>query len=475
MKSTKKILSTSVEFTVEFDKDDFEPARLKALERLARDVKIPGFRNGKAPANVVEQHVNPNDLASHTLDLAVRTAIPKLFDGAKIVPVSIPHVDVKKYIPGEMAEIVVKADIMPEVKLAKYDQLKASREERVVADEDIDDVLARIAESYAEPSVVKRAAAAGDEVIIDFTGKKDGVAFEGGSAKDYHLRLGSGQFIPGFEDGIIGHEVGEKLNLDLTFPEDYASKELAGAKTVFEVLVKQVNEVKTPAIDDELAKKSGAFATLAELREDIKKNLQAQANHEAEERYKDDLLNELVDGSQTEAPETLVEEQIGRIKEDMLRNLQSRGLTIEDYLKKNEQTEEQWTEEVRKNAERRVISSIIVQKLADELKVEVDDVAVEKQVAEMRAVYKNDANAVAQLNDPQVVNSIRNRMRINATMDKLVELNKDNAKVISRPAFPKADATTAKSGKKAAKDTKAAKSAAKASKKATKKSAAKKD
>ncbi len=477
MKSTKKILSTSVEFTVEFNKDDFEPARLKALERLARDVKIPGFRNGKAPANVVEQHVNPNDLASHTLDLAVRTAIPKLFDGANVVPVSIPHVDVKKYIPGEMAEIVVKADIMPEVKLAKFDQLKASREQRIVADEDIEDVLKRIAESYAEPSVVQRAAAAGDEVIIDFTGKKDGVAFEGGSAKDYHLRLGSGQFIPGFEDGIIGHEVGEKLNLDLIFPADYASKELAGAKTVFEVLIKQVNEVKTPEINDDLAKKSGAFATLAELRDDIKKNLQAQADHEAEEKYKDDLLNELVDGSKTEAPETLVEEQVGRIKEDMLRNLQNRGLKIENYLEQNGQTEAQWTEEVRKNAERRVISSIIVQKLADELKVEVDDAAVEKQVAEMRAVYKNDANAVAQLNDPQVVNSIRNRMRINATMDKLIELNKDNAKVIKRPAFPKTDA--AKGGKKSAKSAKttkaAAKDVAKAGKKATKKSAAKKD
>ena len=158
MKSTKKVLSTSVEFTVEFDSGDFEPARLKALERLARDIKIPGFRNGKAPANVVEQHVDPNDLASHTLDLAVRRAIPQLFDGAGVTPVSIPHVDVKKYVPGEMAEIVVTADILPEVKMGKYDKLKSVFEERVVSDDDIKDVLERIAESYAEPSVVKRAA-----------------------------------------------------------------------------------------------------------------------------------------------------------------------------------------------------------------------------------------------------------------------------------------------------------------------------
>ena len=449
MKSTKKVLSTSIEFTVEFDKDDFEPARLKALERLARDIKIPGFRNGKAPANVVEQHVDPNDLASHTLDLAVRRAIPQLFDGAGVIPVSIPHVDVKKYVPGEMAEIVVKADIMPEVKLGKYDKLKSPREERTVSENDIEDVLHRIAESYAEPSVVKRAAKNGDEVIIDFTGKKDGVAFEGGSAKDFHLRLGSGQFIPGFEDGVIGHEVGDKFDLKLTFPEDYGNKDLAGQPTVFEILVKQVSEVKTPKIDDDLAKKSGAFATLKELKEDIKKNLEAQANHEAEEKYKDDLLNELVDDSKTEAPETLVDEQTGRIKEDMLRNLQSRGFTIEDYLKKNKQTEEDWTKEVRANAERRVMSSIIVQKLADELKIEVSEEAVAKQVAEMRAVYKNDAKAVEQLDDPQVIASIRNRMRINATMDKLVELNKTNVKVVKRPAFEPLEKPAKKAAKKA--------------------------
>lgn len=449
MKSTKKVLSTSVEFTVEFDSGDFEPARLKALERLARDIKIPGFRNGKAPANVVEQHVDPNDLASHTLDLAVRRAIPQLFDGAGVTPVSIPHVDVKKYVPGEMAEIVVTADILPEVKMGKYDKLKSVFEERVVSDEDVKDVLDRIAESYAEPSVVKRAAKKGDEVIIDFTGKKDDVAFEGGSAKDYHLRLGSGQFIPGFEDGIVGHEVGDKFDLKITFPKDYANKDLAGAPAVFEILVKQVSEVKTPKIDDDLAKKSGAFETLKELKEDIRKNLEAQANHEAEEKYKDDLLNELVDESKTEAPASLVDEQCGRIKEDMLRNLESRGFTIEDYLKKNEQKQEDWEREVRENAERRVMSSIIVQRLSDELKIEVSDEDLNKQVVEMQHVYKNDKGATEQLQDPQVINSIRNRMRINMTMDKLVELNRPYAKVVKKPAFAKEEKPAKKAAKKA--------------------------
>ncbi len=459
MKSTKKVLKTSIEFEVEFDRNDFEPARLKALERLARDIKIPGFRNGKAPANVVEQHVNPNDLATHTLDIAVRRAIPKLFADADVTPVSVPHVDIKKYVPGEMAEITVSADILPEVTLGKYDNLKSPYEEHVVEPQDIEDVLNRIAESFAEPSVVKRAAKLGDEVIIDFVGKKDDKAFDGGTAKDYHLRLGSGSFIPGFEDGIVGHEVGDKFNLDITFPADYAVSDLAGQPVVFEILLKQVSEVKTPEINDDLAKKTGEFENLADLRADIEKNLGIHAKRDADEKYKDDLLNELVDCSKTEAPKTLVDEQVEHIREDMERNLKSRGLSVEDYLKHNNQTEADWLSEIRANAERRVVSSIIVQNLADELKIKISDDDVDRQVAEMRAVYKNDADASKRLEDPQVVAGVRNRMRVNATMDKLVELNLKHAKIVKVPAFPKDDKAAAKKGgkkpgKKAAKKSK---------------------
>lgn len=444
MKSTKNVKSTSVEFEVSFDQNDFEPARLKALERLARNIKVPGFRNGKAPANVVEQHVDPNELASTTLDILVRQAIPKLFDGSGVTPVSIPRVDIKKFIPGEMAELVVAADILPEVKLGDYKKLKGHYDEPKITEADVEDVLNRIADSYAEGKVVKRKAKAGDEVIIDFVGKKDGVAFEGGSAKDFRLRLGSGAFIPGFEDGIIGHESGDKFDLKLTFPKDYGNAELAGAKTVFEILVKQVNEVVKPAIDDELAKKSGAFETLKDLRADIKKNLLAQAEHNADEHFKDDLLTALVDSSKTEAPASLVEEQATNIKEDLMRNLQTRNQKMEDFLAAREQTQDEWEAEVKKTAERRVKSSIIVQKLSDELKIEVSEQEIDQQVSDMLAVYKNDPKATEQLSTPEARNSIANRIRIGKTMDKLAELNRPHATASKKPAAKKSAAKKAK-------------------------------
>ena len=449
MKFSSKKTNTSVEFTVEFDQKDFEPARLKALERLARNIKVPGFRNGKAPANVVEQHVDPNDLASQTLDIVVRRAIPQLFNEAGVTPISIPHVDVKKYVPGEMAELTISADIMPEVKLGDYENVKVVYDESEVTDKDVEDVLHRIAESYAEPKVVKRAAKKGDEVIIDFKGKKDGKAFDGGSAKDYHLRLGSGQFIPGFEDGIIGHEVGDKFNLDITFPKDYASAELAGAKTVFEILLKQVSEIETPKIDDNLAKKSGAFETLKELREDIMKNLKSRATYEAEEKYKDLLLNEIISNSKTEAPASLVQEQFESMKEDAFRNLRSHGMELEQYLEQSKQKLEDWEAEVREAARKRVVGSIVVQKLADALGIEVSEEEAAKQVLEMREVYKNDPKALEQLNNPDVANSIRNRMRVDKTMNKLVEINKPHAKKPAKKAAKKNDKKSAK--KKASK------------------------
>lgn len=430
MKSSVEKTNTSAKFAVEFSAKDFEPARLKALERLARNIKVAGFREGRAPANVVEQHVDPNKLASETLDILVRQTIPKIFAEAKLTPISVPHVDVMKYVPGESAELSIEADIMPEVKFGDYENLDAEYAIQTITEDDVEDVLNRIAESFAETSVVKRAAKLGDEVIIDFTGKKDGVEFAGGSAKDFKLKLGSGQFIPGFEDGIVNHEVGDSFDLNLTFPEDYGNKEMAGAKTVFEVLLKQVNEVKTPAIDDELAKKTGAFEKLEDLRKDIRKNLEEQAQKQADDQYKDRLLAKLVEVSETEAPKTLVQEQVEAMRGDLLRNLKARKMELEDWLKAQGKKKDEWEKDIREAAERRVISSIVVQRLGEEMKVEISDKDIEDQLEQMRQAYAKSPEALKEIDDPRTKANIYNRLRIEAIMNKLVGINKPKAKVV---------------------------------------------
>ena len=274
-----------------------------------------------------------------------------------------------------------------------------------------------------EKKVVKRAAKLTDEVIIDFVGKKDGEAFAGGSAKDYKLVLGSKTFIPGFEDGILGHEPGDKFELKLTFPKDYGVKDLAGAKTVFEVLLKQVNEVTKAKLDDDLAKKCGPFQTLADLKADIKKNLEIQNSHRLEEKFKDDLLKALVKKSTVSAPKVLIDDQMHMIKEDMGRNAAAQGMSFDEYLKQSGETKENWEKQALEIATERVKASLVLQTLALEQKINVADDLVAAKIAELRDVYKKSPEALKNLKNPNVKMDIKNRMVIEATLDYLVKTN----------------------------------------------------
>ncbi|MBQ2672647.1 trigger factor [Candidatus Saccharibacteria bacterium] len=420
---SKKVSDSRVEITVTLDKNDLSVAREKALAKLAKEVNVEGFRKGKVPAEVAAKFIPENDLNAETIDLAVRTTVIEAFRKEEKSPLVLPSVNVTKYVPGEMAEYIAAADIVPEVKLGNFKKLGVKKEVAKVAAKDITEVLENLSSSFAEKKVVKRAAKLGDEVIIDFVGKKDGKAFKGGSAKDYHLVLGSNSFIPGFEDGIVGHEFGDKFDLKLTFPKDYGVKDLAGAKTVFEVLLKQVNEVTKAKIDDEMAKKCGPFKTLEELKADIKKNLEAQNAHRAEEKFKDQLVEALVKASKVPAPEILIEDQVKAIREDMTRNAASRGMSFEDFLKQNQETEESWEKEARKIAETRVKASLALQTLAVEQKITVSDDLVNAKIAELRDVYKKSPEALKSLKDPNVKMDIKNRMILEATLDFLVKEN----------------------------------------------------
>lgn len=420
----KKLSDSRVEITVTLDSKDLKAATEKAIEKLAKEIKVEGFRKGKVPAEVAKKFIPENDLNAETIDVAVRTTVIEAFKENEKSPLVLPNVNVTKYVPGEMAEYTATADIIPEVTLGDYKKLGVKKPETKVSEEDIKNVLNNLAESFAEKKVVKRAAKDGDEVIIDFVGKKDGEAFPGGSAKDYHLTLGSKSFIPGFEDGIIGHESGDKFDLKLTFPKDYGVKDLAGAKTVFEVLLKQVNEIVKAPIDDEMAKKCGPFKDLKELKEDIKKNLSAQNEQRTMNQYKDELVNALVKKSKVPAPEILIDDQMRMIKDDISRNAASQGMSFEDYLERAGETLENWEKEARKIAEQRVKASLVLQNLAIAEKITVSDDLVAAKIAELKDVYKKSPEAIKSLKDPNVKMDIKNRMIIEATLDYLVKVNK---------------------------------------------------
>jgi trigger factor len=263
----------------------------------------------------------------------------------------------------------------------------------------------------------------GDEVVIDFEGSLNGEKFEGGAAKDFKLGLGSKQFIPGFEEGIVGHESGDRFDLELTFPKDYHAEKLAGKKTNFNVLLKQVNEIVKPALDDELAKKCGPFKTIDDLKADIKKNLETQNSAKADEKFKDDLVNKLVEKSKVSAPEIMIKDQLNMIKNDIAQNAARQGLSFEDYLKQTAQTEEDWEKSAREIAEKRVKASLCLQVLARDEKIEAADDLVDAKINELREIYKKSKEALKNLKDPNVRQDIKNRMTIEMTLNKLVEWN----------------------------------------------------
>lgn len=446
--TTKKISETKVELKVVLDADDLHKARTQAVARLAANVKVQGFRKGKAPASLVEKQISPNDIASETIDLAVRTTMGVAFGQQKIAPIAIEKVDVTKYVPDETAEYQAIAEVLPEVKLGDFKKLKAKMDKTEPTAAEVQEIVDNIIRAYAEKNVVKRAAQNGDEVIIDFVGKKDGEAFAGGTAKDHHLTLGSGEFIPGFEEGIVGHAAGDKFDLEVTFPQDYPEKSLAGQKAIFETLVKQVNEVVVPKADDELAKKCGNFETMADLKADIKKNLETQNRHRANEKYRDDLVKELVKGSKVAAPEILIQDQLRFINDDVSRNAASHGMTLEQYLERTGQTMEEWQKAAHELAEERVKASLVLQILAREQNITASPEEVDAKIAELRDLYKKSKEAMANLKKPEVRQDIRNRLIIDKTLDFLVSANESNTKPDkSSTKTTKTKKTTAKATK----------------------------
>lgn len=427
MKTTvKKLSDTKVELTISLGSEELSAAEQVALTKMAADVKVPGFRKGKVPVSVAAKHVNPAALQEQTLDNALSKAVAEAFMAEKIQALDRPAVDVKKFVPGQELEFTAEVEIIPPVKLGNYKKLKAKRQAVEVEDKEVEEIITRMRENFTEKTEVKRAAKEGDEAVIDFTGKKDDVPFDGGAAKDFALKLGSGQFIPGFEEGVVGHKAGETFDLKLTFPKDYHAKELAGADVVFTVTLHKVNELSLPEVNDEFAAKCGPFTSADELKADIKREITAQKEREADEKLKDDLVGELAEASKVALPELLIDDQIRSIEQDLMQNLMYRGLTLDSYLQTQKFTDkDDWrAKEARPAAEKRVKAGLVLAELSKELGVEVSHEELSAQIEAMKQQYGKDPKIAERFNDPNVHRDIANRMITDKTVEQLIELNK---------------------------------------------------
>lgn len=426
MNTTVKYLSdTRVRATIKVEATELKAAEQVALKKLSKTVKVNGFRKGHVPLEVVKKNVDPNALAQETLENALSRAVAESFIENKLQALERPEVEVKKFVPGESLEFTAEADVLPKVKLGDYKKLKATEKKISVAKKDVDEVVERIRKSMAEKKEVKRAAKLGDEAVIDFVGKKDGEAFPGGTGNDYPLELGSGSFIPGFEEAIVGLKAGDKKDIELTFPKDYHAPDLKGKKVVFETTVKKINEKALPELNDEFAAKTGPFTSMSELTADIKRELEAQKKREASDELKDSLVKQLVAKSNVAVPAVLREDQIRSIEQDLMQNLMYQGLSIEQYWEqKGYKDRDAWVKaEANEAADNRIKAGLVLSELSKVLKIEATADELADHLNTYRKQYANNPEMAKRFEEPEVQREVANRLITEKTVDELVKLN----------------------------------------------------
>ena len=375
--------------TVDVEPEKFEAALNRSFERNRKKFKIRGFRDGKAPRKMVEQVYGIGAF----YDGAFQHLVPQEYEAAvkelNLVPVSEPDYSIVEVEGNSKLVFTASVFVKPEVKLGEYKGIEIKRIPTDVTDEDVDAELKRLAEEdYRLEPVEGRPAQNGDTVLIDYAGSVDGVAFEGGTAEGQNLELGSGSFIPGFEDQIVGHEVGDEFVVNVTFPEEYHAGELAGKAAEFKVTLHDIKEKIIPEINDDFAAEKSDFETLAEYREDLKKKLAEKKEKEAKSSTENELIAKAAENAEIDIPECMFDNAVENMLENYRRQISNYGIKFEDYLKMTGNDIESVREQIRPNAERQVREQLVLEAIADTENLKATDAQIEERLREMAAMYK---------------------------------------------------------------------------------------
>lgn len=413
---------TEIKIVITATEVELEPIKNSTLKRLAKNVKVAGFREGKVPLQIAEKHLEPNTYQAEFLDEALTALYADATASEKIRPVSSPNVNILKFVPFTELEFEVTTEVIGEIKLGNYRGLKLTVDKKKVAAKDISEVLDRIALQMSERKEVTRAAKNGDEVTMDFKGvDSKGEPINGADGKDYPLILGSSSFIPGFEDNMIGMKPGDEKSFELTFPKDYGVKALASKKVTFTVNAKLINEMVTPKIDDELAQKVGPFKTVDDLKEDIKKQLEFEAEQAFIRDQQNEAVKQLSEASSVELPGQLVDQQVVFELDELRRNLAYRGQTYQEFLDAEGTTEDAYKEEVlAPRASEQLKISILLAEIAEREGLTIAPEELQAQIQALKAEY-SDQKMQQQLDKPENQRDIASRMLSQKVVTFMVE------------------------------------------------------
>ena len=411
-----------VTFKLTVDNDKFEGAVTKAYNKNKGKFNIPGFRKGKAPKQIIESQYGKGVFYNDAIDMLFPEIYPSALDELNIDPIDRPDLDIEEISKDNGLVMVVNVEVKPEFELGAYKGIEISKVDNTVSEEDVEARLNEMVNRNARlTSVEDKALENGDTAVIDFEGFENGVAFEGGKGENYNLVIGSNTFIPGFEDQLVGKKAGEEVEVNVTFPETYHAENLAGKPVVFNVKVNDVKVKEVPALDDEFAKDTTEFETLAELRADVKAKLEEQAKNAADAEMRNALVEKVSANTEVEVPEAMVQHQIDNMLMELNYQLQYQGLNLEQLLQMTGRGLDELREERRADAERLVKSSLVLEAIAEKENVEANDADVDAELEKMAAMYNMEVEKIKSSLRETDIEDIKGQIKIRKTLDLLVE------------------------------------------------------
>lgn len=416
-----------VKLVIEVDSEKFEQGLQKAFAKNVNRFSIPGFRKGKAPRHMVEKFYGEQVLYEDAINAICPEAYDQAIEEQDIHPVDRPEIDIEQIGKGQTFIFTAKVTVKPEVELGQYKDVEVKKAVAVVTDEDLDKEVEKVRDQNSRLiSIDDRPVASGDTAVIDFEGFIDGVAFDGGKGTDYSLVIGSGTFIPGFEEQLIGLAAGEEKDVNVTFPEDYGSEELAGKPALFKVKVKEIKLKELPELDDEFAKDVSEFNTLEEYKADLKKKLLENAEHQAHHENEDNVVKMVVENATVDIPLVMIDNRIEDLIYDFSMRLRYQGLELNKYLEIMGMDMASFREQFKERAEKEVKTQLVIEKVGIVEGIVPTEEDTDEEIKRIAENYRQTEEEFRQHLKPDDIEYIRNTLVAKKTVDFLLE----NAKLI---------------------------------------------
>ena len=391
----EKLEKNMAKLTIEVSAEDLDKAMEKAYQKQKSRISLPGFRKGKAPRKMIESMYGKGVFMEDAVNSLVPQEYTKALGECDLEIVSQPEINVTQMEPGKALIFTADVAVKPEVTLGDYKGVEVPKSEITVTDEEVDAEVKKEQDKNARTVAVEdRAAANGDITTIDFEGFVDGVAFEGGKGPDYALTLGSGTFIPGFEDQLVGANTGDHVEVKVTFPEEYQAKELAGKEAVFQCDVKKIETKEVPELDDEFAKDVSEFDTLAEYKEDVKKKLTEKKEKEARTAKENAAVDKAIENAQMDIPELMTKTECRQMMDDFSRRMQQQGLSMEQYFQFTGQSMDKMMEDMKPQALKRIQTRLVLEKVAEAENIQPSEEEITEEIQKMADAYKMEADKI---------------------------------------------------------------------------------